>query len=265
MNYNEWNISSQKCEACGWENLGKEAVVRESFGDGVEFECPNCKNYLGFFDFPLANGLLDGGTLAKPNKDDNELIQNSKEDHPRLIKLKQDVYSLPVDSEYKRALLESISLFCDDILKSPENSPNQGFDDLENIQQITLARRMENLLENAVGSNHSEPTDCPFCQKNDCEHLIADLAVTEGHIRSGLILNYLSSNQEMEVYEIKEKLETIDGVKFYEYEDDESSGNYGYVKFWSRMPKAVLDTLFKIRNNIYKKKFKSRVWFLSAV
>ena len=57
----------------------------------------------------------------------------------------------------------------------------------------------------------------------------------------------------MEVYEIKEKLETIDGVKFYEYEDDESSGNYGYVKFWSIMPKAVFDNLFKIKNNIYKK------------
>ncbi len=148
MNYNEWNASMQKCEACGWENLGKEAVIRESYGDGVEFECPNCKNYLGFFDFPMTNGAVN-----KPNKDADELIQNSKEDHPRLIKLKQDVYSLPVDSEYKRELLESISLFGDDILKSPENSPNQGFDDLENIQQITLARRMEYLLENAIGSD----------------------------------------------------------------------------------------------------------------
>jgi hypothetical protein len=253
MNYNEWNFSMQKCEACGWENLGKEAVVRESFRDGVEFECPNCKNYLGFFDFPMSNPLFNGGTVNKSNKDANVLIQNSNEDHPRLIKLKQDVYSLPVDSEYKRALLESISLFGDDILKSPENSPNQGFDDLENIQQITLARRMEDLLENAVGSIHSEPTDCPFCQKNECEHLIADLAVTEGHIRSGLILNYLSYNQEMEVYELKEKLEVIDGVDFYDYEVDESSGNWEYVKFWSRTPKAVLDSLFKIKNNIDNK------------
>lgn len=253
MNYNEWNTSMQKCEACGWVNFGKEAVVRESFDDGVEFECPNCKNYLGFFDFPLTNALLDDRTVSKFNKDVNELIENSNEDHPRLIKLKQDVYSLPVDSEYKRALLESISLFGDDILKSPENSPNQGFDDLENIQQITLARRVEDLLENAIGSDHSEPTDCPFCQKNECEHLIADLAVTEGHIRSGLILKYLSSNQEMEVYELKEKLEIIDGVNFYDYEVDESSGTWEYVKFWSRTPKAVLDSLFKIKNNIDNK------------
>ncbi len=253
MNNNEWLFISQKCEACGWEDLGKEAVVRESFGDGVEYECPNCKNYLGFFDFPLAKGFLDGGTVAKPNKDVNELIQSSNEDHPRLIKLKQDVYSLPVDSEYKRALLESISLFGDDILNSPENSSNQGFDDLENIQQITLARRVEDLLENAIGSDHSEPTDCPFCKKNECEHLIADLAVTEGHIRSGLILKYLSSNQEMEVYELKEKLEIIDGVDFYSYEVDESSGTWEYVKFWSKTPKAILDSLFKIKNNIDNK------------
>lgn len=79
----------------------------------------------------------------------NDLKTSCIEDNPRLIKLRNDVYSLPVDSEYKRALLEAICIFGKDVMNNPENIADQEFDDLEMIQQLALAKSVEDFFANA--------------------------------------------------------------------------------------------------------------------
>lgn len=247
MNLNEWNWNNQKCETCGWSGLGNVFRVREYFDDGVEFECPHCNNYILFVDYPLATPLEEKSSIEITRKDQENSGQNSNSniEHPRLTKLKEDVYSLPVDSEYKRALLEAIISYGDEIINRPKNSSDKGYDDLEALQQVTLGNRMEQLLATSIGNADSDATNCPFCQRIQCEHLIADLAITEGQIRNGLIVSYLSSNQDLDILELKEKLEAVDEVDFYDYEVDEGSGTWEYAKFWSRTPKLTLDSLFK--------------------
>ncbi|HRQ06110.1 MAG TPA: hypothetical protein PK580_09130 [Nitrosomonas halophila] len=60
-------------------------------------------------------------------------------DHPRIMLLRNDVLSLPVDEEYKNLLLQSIAIYREHIIKRPVYAPNEGWDDLEAIQQVTLA------------------------------------------------------------------------------------------------------------------------------
>ncbi|NBQ67613.1 MAG: hypothetical protein EBU46_01795 [Nitrosomonadaceae bacterium] len=59
-------------------------------------------------------------------------------DHPRIVLLRNNVLDLPVDTEYKAHLLNSIDLYRDHIINRPMYAPNEGWDDLEAIQQVTL-------------------------------------------------------------------------------------------------------------------------------
>jgi len=59
-------------------------------------------------------------------------------DHPRIVLLRNDVLDLPVDNEYKSLLLQSIELYRDHIINRPVYAPDDGWDDLEAIQQVTL-------------------------------------------------------------------------------------------------------------------------------
>lgn len=183
--------------------------------------------------------------LIKDKRFEDEMVAVKINDHPRLIKLRNDVYSLPVDSDYKRALLQSIETYGEDILKRPEYPTAEGWDDLEAIQQVTLGDSMEHLLASgAIGGANIKPTDCLFCQKNLCDHLIADIAVTEGQIRSGLVLDYIEYIHDIDTDELKESLEITDNIDFHYYEVDEGSGTWEYAKFWSRVPKESLDSIF---------------------
>jgi hypothetical protein len=60
------------------------------------------------------------------------------DDHPRIVLLRSEVKGLPVDEEYKKELLHSIELYRDQILERPEYSADEGWDDLEALQQVTL-------------------------------------------------------------------------------------------------------------------------------
>ncbi len=76
-------------------------------------------------------------------------------EHPRIALLRSDVLSLPVDAEYKEALLKSIVTYRDQILARPVYLPEEGWDDLEAIQQVTLGDMNEawfkSLRRNAEG------------------------------------------------------------------------------------------------------------------
>lgn len=59
-------------------------------------------------------------------------------DHPRIVLLRNDVLSLPINEEYKNLLLQSIEIYREHIINRPVYAPNEGWDDLGAIQQVTL-------------------------------------------------------------------------------------------------------------------------------
>lgn len=65
--------------------------------------------------------------------------------HPRIVRLRQEVSALPVDQEYRGRLLHSIDLYADHIVARPVYAPDEGWDDLEALQQVTLSDWMEML------------------------------------------------------------------------------------------------------------------------
>ena len=72
--------------------------------------------------------------------------------HPRLAQLRRDVLGLPVDGDYRVALLQSIDLYAEQIVIDPVCPPGQGWDDLEALQQATLADMMALWMDKAHGS-----------------------------------------------------------------------------------------------------------------
>ena len=68
-------------------------------------------------------------------------------ENPRIVLLRTQVNSLPVGSEYKESLLKSIQLYREQILNRPVYKPEEGWDDLEALQQATLGDSLENWFE----------------------------------------------------------------------------------------------------------------------
>ena len=68
--------------------------------------------------------------------------------HPRIERLQQQVASLPVSAEYRHALYMSIERYADQIIE--RQIPNDGWDDLEALQQVTLGDMMEQQLQQCV-------------------------------------------------------------------------------------------------------------------
>ena len=64
-------------------------------------------------------------------------------DHPRITKLRSQVLSLPVDDDYRAALLLSIDIYAEQIISRPPHAPGEGWDDLEALQQVTLGDTLE--------------------------------------------------------------------------------------------------------------------------
>ena len=68
-------------------------------------------------------------------------------EHPRITALRYQVYSLPVDPQYRAQLLKSIKKYADQIIARPQYAPNEGWDGLEALQQVTLGDMMERSLQ----------------------------------------------------------------------------------------------------------------------
>lgn len=71
---------------------------------------------------------------------------NRSDDHPRIVLLKKQVNALPVDELYKNQLLCSIEIYRCQILERPEKPINDGWNDLEALQQVTLGDVLERSL-----------------------------------------------------------------------------------------------------------------------
>ena len=68
----------------------------------------------------------------------------------RLAVLRQQVKTLPVDEQYRAALLINLERYWEAILKRPEYAHDEGWDDLEALQQVTLAQRMEQSFQHLM-------------------------------------------------------------------------------------------------------------------
>ena len=66
-------------------------------------------------------------------------------EHPRIAILRTIVHTLPVDEDYRAQLLQSLDTYRDQILERPVYQPDQGWDDLEALQQVTLGDMMERM------------------------------------------------------------------------------------------------------------------------
>ena len=75
--------------------------------------------------------------------------------HPRLAQLRRDVLRLPVGGDYRSALLQSIELYAEQIIVDPVNAPGEGWDDLEALQQTTLADMMARSFQELVRRKES--------------------------------------------------------------------------------------------------------------
>lgn len=58
--------------------------------------------------------------------------------HPRIVALTRIVNQLPVEKEYRHWLRHSLWKYADQIIARTEPSPNEGWDDLEDLQQVSL-------------------------------------------------------------------------------------------------------------------------------
>ncbi|MCB1954136.1 MAG: hypothetical protein KDG55_00585 [Rhodocyclaceae bacterium] len=67
--------------------------------------------------------------------------QDSTGDAPlnRLDRLRHDIARLPVDEEFRAALLASVERYADQILARPPDGTHDGMDDLEAVSQVTLS------------------------------------------------------------------------------------------------------------------------------
>jgi hypothetical protein len=64
----------------------------------------------------------------------------------RIADLRRSVARLPVCEEYRAALFKSIVLYRDQIISRPVYAPEEGMDDLEALQQVTLGDRVDQFL-----------------------------------------------------------------------------------------------------------------------
>jgi hypothetical protein len=62
---------------------------------------------------------------------------------------------LSVDDEYRNELLRSIDTYTDQIISRPYYAANEGWDDLEALQQVTLADRNDRALQALLVGNRS--------------------------------------------------------------------------------------------------------------
>lgn len=52
--YGDFSRAKQSCGKCDWSGLGSEMPSGETFGDGVEKDCPRCGERWGFVQFSVS-------------------------------------------------------------------------------------------------------------------------------------------------------------------------------------------------------------------
>lgn len=63
--------------------------------------------------------------------------------HPRIYDLRRRIRGMAVGSDYVARLYASLYKYADQIIERPEFPPDEGWDDFEALQQVTLGDWME--------------------------------------------------------------------------------------------------------------------------
>lgn len=80
----------------------------------------------------------------------NEFACLPQRNDPRVHALAYAVQRLPVGGFYRAALLRSIDRYADQIIERPTLPPEEAWDDLEALQQVTLG----DMIEAALRARH---------------------------------------------------------------------------------------------------------------
>jgi hypothetical protein len=63
--------------------------------------------------------------------------------HPRIYALRRSIRGMAVSSEYVSRLYAALYKYADQFVERPHYKPEEGWDDLEALQQVTLGDWME--------------------------------------------------------------------------------------------------------------------------
>lgn len=66
--------------------------------------------------------------------------------HPRIYALRQSIRGMAVSSAYVAQLYNSLYRYADQIIARPHYRPEEGWGDLEALQQVTLADMLEEVI-----------------------------------------------------------------------------------------------------------------------
>lgn len=79
--------------------------------------------------------------------------------HPRIAALRQSVNRLPVGDEYRKRLRSALYEYADQIAARPFYKPDEGWDDLEALQQLALGDWFEESIRaNLMAYAEGEPS-----------------------------------------------------------------------------------------------------------
>lgn len=63
--------------------------------------------------------------------------------HPRIVALRRNIHGMAVQSEYVARLYAALYKYADQLIDRPHYRQEEGLDDLEALQQVTLGDWME--------------------------------------------------------------------------------------------------------------------------
>ena len=77
--------------------------------------------------------------------------------HPRIAALRRSVGRLPVGDDYRTRLRSSLYKYADQFITRPHYKPDEGWDDLEALQQVALGDWMEESIRRYVSDDMRNP------------------------------------------------------------------------------------------------------------
>lgn len=129
-------------------NPENERTIRES----IKREYP--RDYLGSVPVFLSSDIVQRpgyqeriNTAALNAYIHGKPPQNALRHHPRIQALRVIVNQLPVDGIYRATLHRSLGRYADQLVSRPHYRPEEGWDDLEALQQVTMGDMMEEQLQ----------------------------------------------------------------------------------------------------------------------
>jgi hypothetical protein len=73
--------------------------------------------------------------------------------HPRIYALRRSIRGMAVQSEYVSRLYAALYKYADQFVNRPHYRPDEGWDDLEALQQVTLSDWMEESIRHYAGDD----------------------------------------------------------------------------------------------------------------